>query len=74
MSAALEDYAIAEEKMLQAALRTLMTERGLSGIGAQASAKDITDTSAGLALAARDLYRATDALPRERQPKGWVTT
>lgn len=72
MSAALEDYAIAEEKMLQAALRTLMTERGLSGIGAGASAKDITDTSAGLALAARDLTRAVDELPRERQPKGWA--
>jgi hypothetical protein len=36
-----------------------------------ASVTDLSDSEKALALAARELARAVDELPRERRPSGW---
>jgi len=69
MSAALADVAQAEEQLLRAALRTLLAERGLAD--ETGSVTSVNHASERLAIAARDLVRAVDELPREKRPKGW---
>ena len=70
MSATLADVTHAQEQVIRAALRTLMAERGLSDD--ERAAGNVTDTSAALALAARDLVTAYELLPMGQRPKGWA--
>lgn len=68
MSREQEAYVNAREHALRAALDSLRAERGLLDDGSVlASGK----ADAAFSVAARDLARAVDALPREWQPKNW---
>lgn len=58
------------ETLLQAALMALSAERKLRS--PFSSVVELSEADARLAIAARDLVRAVDALPAERQPKGWT--
>jgi hypothetical protein len=76
VSKALEDYFTALKQVRLrihetaiAGHRTAMAELHLDEDTASVTA--LTDEEKGLALAARDLARAVDELPGERQPKGW---
>lgn len=69
MSGTLADVQRAREQVIREALRTLMAERGLADD--ERAAGRVADTSAALALAARDLVSAVDLLPMGQRPKGW---
>lgn len=58
----------ARQKLLRAALRVLSAEHAEETADAAAEAEHAVEQ---LALAARDLTRATDALPNDKQPAGW---
>jgi hypothetical protein len=70
VTATLADVDQAREQVIRAALRTLMAERGLTDD--DRAAANVTDTSAALALAARDLVTAYELLPMGQRPKGWA--
>jgi Arc/MetJ-type ribon-helix-helix transcriptional regulator len=59
----------AREELLRAALRRLSAEHGCEEDSHHAAELEYSDEL--LALAARDLTRATDALPADEQPIGW---
>lgn len=61
----------AEERLLKAALRSLMAERGLTDL--DGSALVLTDAARALQIAAKDLTEAVDALPEGQRPRGWGT-
>jgi hypothetical protein len=69
MSAALEDYHKALKATELASLGPLANELNLDDESASVTALKASEDS--LALAARDLTRAVDALPMERRPKRW---
>ena len=58
----------ARDRLLRAALRCLSAQLAEEHADADAEAGYAGEQ---LALAARDLTAATDALPAERQPAGW---
>lgn len=59
----------AHENVMRAALRVLSAERGREDDPHFAAELDYAEEL--LALAARELTRATDALPEDEQPVGW---
>lgn len=61
----------AEERLLKAALRCLLAERGLAD--PDGDARTLANTSDGLRIAAKDVYEAVEALPMGDRPKGWGT-
>jgi len=65
------DVLRAEERLLKAALRSLLAERGLADPDGNVLA--VGDTSSGLRIAAKDLKEAVDGLPEGGQPRGWGT-
>lgn len=70
MSASLA-YSAARERALGAALR-LMTARHVADNDPHTNSdSEIEYAEETLALAARELVRATDALPPEQRPIGW---
>ena len=58
----------ARERLLRAAFRCLTARLAEEGAYADADAEYADDE---LALAARDLSDATEALPAEKRPAGW---
>ncbi len=70
MTAGLHEVIQARENVVKAALDLLRAERELSD--ERASATAVTSAEDHLALASRDLVRATDNLPYGRLPKGWA--
>ena len=58
----------ARDRLLAAALRCLTAERAAEWAH---KADEIEHADEQLAIAARDLATATDALPADRQPVGW---
>lgn len=70
MSAALDDYHRAMQAARLALVDLLAAEFRL---GEGGSATAVTDAETNVAVVARDLTRAVDDLPRERQPRGWNT-
>lgn len=59
----------AEERLLKAALRILLAERGLTDL--DGSVLTVRETSDRLRIAAKDLAQAVDGLPEGQQPRGW---
>lgn len=59
------------ETLLRDALAALCAERALAS--PWSSVLTLREADEQLAFAARDFARAVDALPAERQPKGWAT-
>lgn len=61
----------AREEMLRAAIQVLSSERGREDDPHYGASLDLAHE--GLALAARDLHLATEALARNERPVGWNT-
>jgi hypothetical protein len=61
----------AEERLLKAALRVLLAERGLTDLDGNILV--VRDTCTAMRIAAKDLADAVDALPEGEQPRGWGT-
>jgi hypothetical protein len=64
-----EGYDAARESVLRAALRVLSAEREEPHAHSDAESEYADEH---LALAARELVRATDALDADEQPVGWI--
>lgn len=60
----------AEEKLIQAALTSLLAERRLAD--ADGNVISLGKASDDLRLAAKDLALAVDQLPAEKWPEGWA--
>jgi hypothetical protein len=69
--AAVVEVSDCRETLLRSALAALSAERELAS--PYSSVIRLREADEHLAFAARDLVRAVDALPEERQPKGWAS-
>jgi hypothetical protein len=69
VSQQLADYVTALHEVERAAARLHLAELELADD--HASALAVNEAQDALSLAARDLARAVDELPPQRQPKGW---
>lgn len=67
---AIQDFIQAQQDVLLGALEVLTTERHLADDVASVHA--LSEAEGRMALAARRLVQAIDALPAVRQPKGWT--
>jgi hypothetical protein len=67
---AISDYIQAQHDLLLGALEVLTTERHLADD--MASVHALSEAEGRMALAARRLVQAIEALPAARQPKGWT--